>query len=150
MTHKRETLLAAVQSQISDAATSCSTRVYRGRGLQFEDAELPACAVYQGDEESNFNDFGASYKSRFLRVNVELHQKSDPANVNAPAIETALNVLAEEVENALEADFSLGGTAISFEHQQTETEIEPGEVDRGVIRLGLVVHYRSTRLDAGA
>lgn len=150
MTHKRETLMSAIDAQIVAAATSVGSKVYRGRGLQFEDAELPACAIYQGDEESNFNDFGASYKSRFLRVMVELHQKSDPSVVNDPVIETALNALAEEMENALESDYSFGGTCISFEHQQTETEIEPGEVDRGVIRLGLVVHYRSTRLDAGA
>lgn len=150
MTHKRETLMAALEAQIIAASTSCGSQVCRGRNLRFEDDELPACAIYQGDEESNFNDFGADIKSRFLRVMVEVHQKSDPADVNDPDIETALNALAEEMENALEADYSIGGTAISFEHQQTETEIETGEVDRGVIRLGLVVHYRSTRLNAGA
>lgn len=148
MTHRRETLLAAIVTQIKAAATTVGNKVYRGRRLPVEDAELPVCLVYQGDEASEFNDLATDLKRRRLNVTIEIHQDSDPATLNDPGIETALNALSEEIEDALEADFTVGGNALFFEHQSTTVDIETGEVDRGVIRLGLMVDYRTVRTDS--
>jgi hypothetical protein len=146
MAHHRETLVEGLRDILQAAGTSMGSRFYRGRKLPVEDTELPAGLVYQGDEQSELNDV-ASLKRRGLETFIELHQKSDPAVLNDPDIETKLNELAREVEVALEADFTLGGRCMTFVHVATLTSIEEGESDRAVIRLQLNIQYRTLRTD---
>jgi len=145
-THQREVILDGLRLILALGGTSMETRVYRGRKLPLEDIELPAALVYQSDEQSQPDDVNYR-KGRVLQVVVELHQQSQPASLNAPDIETALNVLAREVEVLVEADPSLGGRCLWAEHAGTQVEIESGETDRGLIRLQFDVHYRTVRTE---
>jgi hypothetical protein len=145
-THQREVILEGLRLILSLGGTAMDTRVYRGRKLPVEDIELPAALVYQADEQSQPDDVNYR-KGRVLQVVVELHQKSQPSDLNAPDIETALNVLAREVEVLVEADPSLAGRCLWAEHSGTEVEIESGETDRGLIRLKFDVHYRTVRTE---
>jgi len=147
MAHKRDTLLAALVAQIVAAGTSCAARVYRGRELAVEDAELPAALVYHGNEASELNDVD-SLKLRKLEVTIDLHQATTAVDLNVPGIESALNTLAQEVEDAIESDPTLGASALFFMHVGTELDIAAGEVERGVISLRLDVIYRTQRTNA--
>jgi hypothetical protein len=144
MAHHRETLIEGLRDLLQAAGTTLSTRFYRGRQLQVEDTELPAGLIYQGDEQSEPDDV-RSLKRRGLETFIELHQKSEPAALNDPDLETKLNELAREVEVVLEADPTLGGRCLFFVHAGTLTRIEEGESNRGTIRLQLNIQYRTLR-----
>jgi hypothetical protein len=145
-THHRETLLAGLVTIIKNASTSCGNRVYRGRRIPIEDAELPVALVYQGDEESDLNDQNHLLR-RVLEVFVELHQKNTPTTINDPGIDTALNELARQVEVAVQADATLGGLCLIALHVGTQTQSEDAEADRGRIRLQFSILYRTQRTD---
>ena len=147
MAHQVETILAAIVTILKAGGTDAGTRVYRGRTLPVEAAESggDVINVYEGDESSSLDDVN-SRKIRELAVFVELHKRALPADQNDPgAIDTAMNDFYREVEVALEADFSLGGSCRNFVH--TGTQRERGDADREyrVLTLNLAVHYRTLR-----
>ena len=149
MLHKREVLLEAVKAQLIAAATDCAGRISRGKDLPVENVELPAACFYQGPEANEQNDV-ETYKQRKVDVIIDVHAKSTPADLNQPEIETVLNALALQFENALEADAKLGGAAMWIDHIATDNEIVEGEADRGVVKIIYRAQYRTLRLDASA
>ena len=151
MAHKRDTLVAAIIAQIKAASvTGIGNKVYDNRAIQFEDSELPACVVFHETETSEIEDFAQDLKRRTLSVIVEIQQLAAGATINDPDISSDLNDLAEEVEDALEADITFGGNALWFIHTSTAMDVEDAEKLRGAMQIALEVTYRTSRTAAAS
>ena len=118
-----------------------------GRMYAIESDEFPIALVYQGDETSAVDDVN-SKKTRELEIRIEIHAIDNPADMSSPELQSDLNGLAEEIENAIEADPSIGGLALFVEHQGTQTTLAQVDTDRGGLLLNLVAQYRTARLNA--
>jgi hypothetical protein len=147
MPHVRETLIQALAAQIVAAGTSIASRVFVGRTVDLQPAEIPCAVIYQGDEATGPDEF--QNKRRELELGIEIHGTINSALITAPTVQGVLNALALEVENAIEADPTLSGAILFLEHRATQTRIDQADTDRGMIRLDYVAHYRTARTDAG-
>lgn len=155
MAHQAETILAAIVTILKAGSTDAgATAVHRGRTLPVEFAENggDVINVYEGDESSNVNIRSTEYmKVRELQVYVELHKRALPSDQNDPgSIDTAMNDFCREVEVALEADPSLSGSCLWFEHTGTRRERGDGDREYRVLTLNLTVHYRTQRTNPAA
>lgn len=147
MAYQAETILASVVTILKAGGTDAGSRVYRGRTLPVESAEGggDVINVYEGDEQSRLDDVN-SRKIRTLQVFVELHKRALPSDQNDPgSVDTALNDFAREVEFALEADFSLGGSCRNFVHVGTTRERDHADREYRVLTFELAVTYRTLR-----
>lgn len=145
MPHQAENILASIVTLLKAGGTDAGTRVYRGRTIPVEAAESDVINVHEGDEDSTPHDVNA-LKLRILDVFVELHKRAASANVNDPgAVDTAMNDFYREVEIALEADTTLAGTCMKFEHVSTSRERAEADAEIRVLTLGLKVYYRTLR-----
>lgn len=140
--------MQALQSQIVTAATSVGARVYRQRRIYVEDIERPCCLIYRGPEAAEFEDLSAPL-DRTIEIVTEIHAENVPADMNAPGIEDVLDGLAEEIENAIQADYQVGGSALWIAYQGSEIETEFRDREYGVLRLRWAAMYRTLRTDAG-
>lgn len=149
MAHQVETILAAIVTILKAGSTDAGTAVHRGRTVPVEAAENSGDVinVYEGDESSNVNIRATEYmKARELQVYVELHKRGLPTDQNDPgSVDTAMNDFCREVEVALEADPSLSGACLWFEHTGTRRERADGDREYRVLTLDLTVHYRTQR-----
>lgn len=147
--HQRETILNSIVTILVTAATAAGDRVFRAREDAFEpDADLPAIVVWQGDDATRLDDQHYSKRHDF-EVTIELYAKilrpttDDSTEVT---VETELNALAEEVEIALEADFSLGGTCLKFsDNGASKPDIRNNDREYAMMPYSLTVDYRTLR-----
>lgn len=149
MAYQAENIAASIVTILKAAGTDAGTAVHRGRTLPIEVAENSGDAinVYDGDETSNVNIRSTEYmKVRELRIYVELYKRTLPTDQNDPtSIDTALNDFARKVEVALEADPTLAGTCLWFEHDGTQRDRADADREYGELTLNLMVHYRTQR-----
>ena len=90
--------------------TTTSTRVYGSRVYPMQDANLPGLRIFTRDESSRPLEMGATRtRERTLQLIVEACVKS-----NTGYSDTA-NLIAKEVETALDNDNTLGGLCKSIE-----------------------------------
>lgn len=149
MAHQIETILAALVTTLKAANTDALTRVYRGRTLPVEASEGggDVINIYEDDESIDLNDVNF-FKIRNQTVNVELHKRDIPDDVNDPgAVDAAANEFLRQVEVAIEADFRLGGTCMAVQHVGTRRDRADADQEFRVITVNLNVRYRTQRTD---
>lgn len=139
MPHQRQLIRQATKTALVNAATAAGSRVYETRILPFRRTTLPALAVYTLVESVDEADKGAP---RELVRNLQLAiEGSVEAGEN---VDDELDSLALQVETAMHADDSLGGTAEDAVLESTEvTVVEDGSKPVGVVRLVYAVTYRT-------
>lgn len=135
MPHQRQLIRQAVKAQLL-GATAAEDRVYTNRMFPYTRAQLPALAVYTLEEEVEpFNTAPRELK-RTLQLAIEA------AVEETEEVDDALDVLALQVEAAMDLDETLGGTASDSLLSSTQMEvIETGSRSAGVIRLEYTVTY---------
>lgn len=139
MPHQRQLIRQAVKSALVAASTAAGARVFETRFLPLKRVELPALAVYTLVESVDESDKGAPRELvRRLQLAIE---GSVEAGEN---VDDDLDSLALEVETAIHADDSFGGTAEDAVLESTEIAIdESGSKPVGVVRLVYGVTYRT-------
>lgn len=135
MAHPRTNIRQAIAT-ILTGTTDAGSRVYATQVAQFWDIPLPAILIYARSEASS--PVGRSPKSisRTLRIAVEVRAKADEA------MDDALDAIALQVEQAIDAKPTLNGTVQSCALVSTEIDVNPaGEYPLGAIRLTYEVIY---------
>jgi phage tail sheath gpL-like len=140
MAHPRKSIRQAVAAQLT-GKTAAATRVFKARVVPFKQSELPAVAVYTPDEEVETTRSTAPRElERVLQLVVEgVTESGSPADVDDTADDLAL-----EIEAAIDADPTLGGTASDVVLARTESDVfsESGK-NHGVVRLTFTVYYET-------
>lgn len=140
MAHPRKLIRQAVVTLLS-GATAADARVFKAREVSFKQSELPAVAVYTPDEEVETTRSTAPRElERTLQLVVEgVTESGSPSDVD-----DAADDLSEEIEAALDADPTLGGTATDTLLVRTESDTfsQTGK-NHGLVRLTFTVFYET-------
>ena len=150
--HVRRQIRDAVEALLIAANTSAGSNVFQHRNLSLEDAKTPAINITTPNENSERLTMGGSSGTieRDLTLRVEGYFKSSTTGVQSAhqRVVNALDTLAVEIENALSADFQLGGLAKDSYLVSTQISTDAdGSVSNevGVITLEYMVHYHTRR-----
>ena len=136
MAHARKLIRQAVVAQLIAAGTAAGSRVEATRMIPQRRATEAAIGVYTPAEESEQD---ARTAPRELKRDLQLIIEG--IVVGTSGVDDALDDLAEQVEAALDADDTLGGTAAESQLLSTDLEtIEDGAKTVGLVRLT----YRAT------
>lgn len=142
-THERQAIRDAVITQIKGTApwrTAAQDRVVPSRVPPAVQSTLPVIHVYASDEEvAPSSPTDPRELRRTLQLVVEVFAAGD-----LPGLDAALDALALEVETALDADLTLGGTAGDSVLSATEIGLTAaGNRPLGVVRMVYSVVYRT-------
>lgn len=139
MPHPRQIIRHAVVAQLVDK-TAAGARVYPARRIPLQRVELPAVAVYVPTESVEVTSRATAPRELDRRVQLVVEAIVQQAE-NA---DDALDELALGVENALHADWTLGGVASDLLLVNTEVDVvDDGRQLIGVVRLEWEVRYYS-------
>lgn len=136
MAHVRQQIRDAVATTLTSAVTLVSGRVYTTRVHPLNEALLPAISVYTGSETSERYNVGVTDINRELSLEIDVYvRESSTFDDDADAI-------AVQVEEAIAADFTIGGLAKSTVLTSTAIQFD-GEADQilGVAKLTYAVRY---------
>lgn len=138
-THPRQLVRHAVVAQLT-GKTAAGSRVYPDRRIPFERVELPALAVYVPTESVEVTSRATAPRELDRRAQVVVEALVQQAT----GVDDALDALALQVEDALHADWTLGGKSSDLLLTSTETDvIDTGKQLVGVVRLEFEVRYYS-------
>jgi len=144
MTHRAETIVDTVTTLLTGLTTTGS-RVFRGRAIPVDVSQGPALLVFMGPD-AIVNRLNFDKIDSLLSVYIEAYVKQN----DAP--DTVLNTIREEINIAMQADYTLGlgnGFVINTIENDTLEPVLSHETEKNtaVQRFQYEVHYRRTRTD---
>ncbi|MDY6790534.1 MAG: hypothetical protein SWH54_04615 [Thermodesulfobacteriota bacterium] len=136
MAHKRKQIRDQVKTVLTGLVTT-GNRVFVSRVYPLKTSQLPGLLIYTVEEESEPG--GSRAIDRMLTLAVEGYVKAIGG-----AIDDTLDLIAEEVEGAIDADRSLNGLAVYAHIASTEIEFD-AESDKpvGIIVMKFSINYRT-------
>ena len=146
MSHVRKQIRDQFVTLLTAGVTLVSSRVYATRVYPLTQAKLPAITVTIGSESSGLMTMGATMGSKSMDRTVEI-AVSVYENATA-SLDSAIDAIAVQIEEAIGADFTLGG--IAKESVLTSTSIDfSGETEQpvGIATLTFSVRYVTSLTD---
>ena len=146
MSHVRKQIRDQFVTLLTAGVTLVSSRVYATRVYPLTQAKLPAITVTIGSESSGLMTMGATMGSKSLDRTVDI-AVSVYENATA-SLDSAIDAIAVQIEQAIGADFTLGG--IAKESVLTSTSIDfSGETEQpvGIATLTFSVRYVTSLTD---
>ena len=138
MTTKRESILAAVKTALTDTA-GVGTRIYRSRVDPLSRGESPAIIIEPVSDTPEQNT-SLPTLDWTLRIRVVVIERS-----NVP--DQAADDTIEDMHSKLMADLTLGGLAIDIQPAQTSFQLLEADQPAGVIFCEYEIRYRSQVAD---
>lgn len=149
--HKRERVLTALQQQLIAAGTAAAGRWFRSRTIPVTEDQLPCGLVRmppgQSTETLVRSDVNA-FHDRTLTAMVVLKVATVPADAQNSDLEATINAFSLQVENAIQADPTLGGVAMDMDVFAFFTDMQGDNADFGDGVLMVRIKYRTLRTDA--
>ena len=146
MSHVRKQIRDQFVTLLPAGVTLVSSRVFATRVYPLTQAKLPAITVTAGAETSGLMTMGATMGVKSLDRTVEI-TVSIYENATA-SLDSAVDAIAVQVEEAIGADFTLGG--IAKESVLTSTSIDfSGETEQpvGIATMTFAVRYVTSLTD---
>lgn len=146
MAHVRKQIRDQFVTLLTAGVSLVSSRVYATRVYPLTQAKLPAITVTIGSESSGLMTMGATMGSKSLDRTVDI-AVSIYENATA-SLDSAIDAIAVQIEEAIGADFTLGG--IAKESVLTSTSIDfSGETEQpvGIATLTFSVRYVTSLTD---
>jgi len=138
VTTKRESILAAVKTALTDTA-GVGTRIYRSRVDPLSRGESPAIIIEPVSDTPEQNT-SLPTLDWTLRIRVVVIERS-----NVP--DQAADDTIEDMHSKLMADLTLGGLAIDIQPAQTSFQLLEADQPAGVIFCEYEIRYRSQVAD---
>jgi signal transduction protein with GAF and PtsI domain len=146
MSHVRKQIRDQFVTLLTAGVPLVSSRVFATRVYPLTQAKLPAITVTAGAETSGLMTMGATMGVKSLDRTVEI-TVSIYENATA-SLDSAVDAIAVQVEEAIGADFTLGG--IAKESVLTSTSIDfSGETEQpvGIATMTFAVRYVTSLTD---
>jgi hypothetical protein len=137
MTHPRNEIRNAVTALLM-GSTSAGVRVFPTRKTDHLASELPVISIYTRDEDSELNGNAPRELERSTRLLIECMVQEDEN------VDDAMDDFAEEVEDIMDADYTLGG--LCFESQLVSTDMDSVKDSGravGILELTYQIEYRT-------
>ena len=142
MAHIRQTIRERVVSNVTGLATTGSN-VFDTKLYNLTQANLPALCIYAESESSETSNVSPQTLERMLDVLIEGYAEQNTG------IEDKLDLIAEEIEEAMGADPTLNDNCMLCELTNTEIDFTSlGEKPVGIVRLTYSVNYRTSFTDS--
>ena len=138
MTTKRESILAAVKTALTDTA-GVGTRIYRSRVDPLSRGESPAIIIEPVSDTPEQNT-SLPTLDWTLRIRVVVIERSDVPD-------QAADDTIEDMHSKLMSDLTLGGKAIDIQPAQTSFQLLEADQPAGVIFCEYEIRYRSQVAD---
>lgn len=143
MVHPRKQIRDAVKNVLLNAATAAGSGVYSNRVLKYFTTELPSLNVVSDSESSDRRTESPRELSRVLDLKIEIRIRE------SSTLEDELDSLAEEVEQALGAEFWVNDPSFglpelieNFQLQRTDFDISiEGDEQIALMTLSYGVWY---------
>ncbi len=136
MAHKRKQIRDQIKTVLTGLTTT-GANVFASRVYPLKASQLPGLLIYTVEEESEPG--GSRAIDRMLTLAVEGHVKAIGG-----AIDDTLDLIAEEVEAAIDADRSLNDLAVYAYIASTEIEFDAeSEKPVGIIIMKFAINYRT-------
>ena len=136
--HPRKAIRDAVVKLLVDAGTDAGADVFPTREVPWRSVELPGIAVYALEEASQRPHPQGNLDRQLTLAVHAVVQLSE-------GVDDALDALSLQIEKAMAADQSLGGTALFSYLSATEIEVdESASQPVGGIRLAYAVRYHTS------
>lgn len=136
MMHVRKQIRDAIATTVTGLTTTGAS-VYKMRRWALDDSKLPALCVYTGDESSSLVTLGSRTLRRVINVVIEGYCKGA-----STAVADTIDTICVEVEEAIAANFTLGGLAKSTVLTGTEIDINvQAENALASVKLVYAVEY---------
>ena len=142
--HPRIVIRKAIVQRLIEVQTLAKNKVFDSRVKPLFDQDMPAILVYTRDEKVISNQYdgdGSLDLVRELDLSIE-------AVSNSKELDTELDTLAEQIENALD-NYEIPdrkADLITLKTTETDMTIEGSKV-YGAIRLTFVIKYRTSVKD---
>lgn len=146
MSHVRKQIRDQFVTLLTAGVSLVSSRVFATRVYPLTQAKLPAITITAGAETSGLMTMGATMGAKSLDRTVEI-TVSIYENATA-SLDTAIDAIAVQVEEAIGADFTLGG--IAKQSVLTSTSIDfSGETEQpvGIATMTFAVQYVTSLTD---
>lgn len=146
MSHVRKQIRDQFVSRLASAVTLVSSRVYATRVYPLTEAKLPAITVSVTSESSGIMTMGATMGSKSLDrsvdIAVSIYEKA------TATLDSAIDAIAVQVEEAIGADYTLGGIAKQSVLVSTSIDFS-GETEKpvGIATLTFSVRYVTSFTD---
>ncbi len=148
MSHVRKQIRDQFVSRLASAVTLVSSRVYATRVYPLTEAKLPAITVSVTSESSGIMTMGATMGSksrsldRSVDIAVSIYEKA------TATLDSAIDAIAVQVEEAIGADYTLGGIAKQSVLVSTSIDFS-GETEKpvGIATLTFSVRYVTSFTD---
>lgn len=140
MAHVRKQIRDAVATLLSSGVTLVSGRVFASRVYPLAQAKLPAVLVYTRSETSGLQTIGSAITSaRSLSLSVDAYVRA------TTTFDDDLDAICVQIEEAIAADFRLGGLAKDAVLIGTEIDYN-GDTEQpiAVARLTYTIRYVTT------
>lgn len=142
--HARRAIVTAAAAALANLPTTGS-RVYPGRSRPVTSEAAPHLLVYARQEQSGSDTMGGSSRKLMRQLVLSI----EGIDTGATDDDAVVDSIAEEVEGALAADPTLGGTAKDFVITRTDITASTEDQERPVrtIVLQFSVFYRTAAND---
>ena len=135
MTTKRESILAAIRTALTDT-TGVGTRIYRSRVEAFSRAETPALLIEPIVDDASVETSLPTLTWR-LTVRIMVIVRGDiPDQIADPIVQS--------LHSKLTADLTLGGYAYDIEAVSVTFEMVEGDQPTGVVACNYRILYRTS------
>jgi Flp pilus assembly protein TadG len=135
MSHKRTDIREAVKTMLL-SNTVAGLNVYSNRVSAFWKAELPSISIFTTEEEATPRDANNKSYVRTMQLRLEVHAEA------TEDLDTFLDNAAVQVEDILNADQGLAGTAIGSKLTSTSIELAgDASTPVGVLSLNYEIKY---------
>jgi hypothetical protein len=136
-THPRETIRKAVVTILERARTDAGDNVFPTREVPWRSVELPGIAVYSLEESSTQQHQDAELVRQVVLAIHAVVRLTE-------GVDDALDALSLQIEKAMAADPTLGGTALLSHLAGTEISVDETTARPvGAIRLAYEVRYHT-------
>jgi hypothetical protein len=143
--HIRQQLREDAETTVTGLTTT-GTNVFSGRSYPLEESKLPCLLVFTKSETSEYISL-TSPRRKERTVDLVIMGVAKAAS----GLDDTLDLISKEVEEAIEADVTLGGTAKDLELVTTEIALEDGgSQPLGTIELTFQVIYNTAEADSDA
>lgn len=136
MSHKRTDIREAVKTMLLAGATVAGENVYSNRVSAFWKSELPSISIFTTEEEATPRDLKNQTYVRTMQLRLEVHAEA------TEDLDTLLDEAAVEIEDILNADQGLTGTALGSKLTSTSIELAgDASTPVGVLSLNYEIKY---------
>lgn len=145
MAHVRQQIREAVATMLDNIVGATADTVYQSRTTEISESVMPCLVVYSKREQSEIDSMTPPRGCyRELNVVVEGYAK---ATTN---MDDTLDTIAEEVEQAIASDITLGGLCRDISIIETDINYD-GKADKpaGVVRMTFRAQYRVLENNVG-